>query len=80
MSQSGAGDAVPPWLVHYIPLLLFMPLCSGLLQVIHRLPMPNVGDELHHSGQPQARVYSLTSERIAERESRPSRKRVHSLS
>lgn len=23
---------------------------NGPLQVIHRLPMPNVGDELHHSG------------------------------
>jgi len=23
---------------------------AGTLQVIHRLPMPNVGDELHHSG------------------------------
>lgn len=23
---------------------------AGALQVIHRLPMPNVGDELHHSG------------------------------
>lgn len=23
---------------------------TGALQVIHRLPMPNLGDELHHSG------------------------------